>query len=106
MTPDYRKQPGLKRRAALERAQCVIVTIYQQQDDPLNDPFKFHSPRAMPQAMTGSMDYERDVREDLFEQSLRVDVILTWRHLCAHALLLSFTRTGLLEVGILENTVG
>jgi hypothetical protein len=56
--------------------------------------------------MTGSMDYERDVREDLFEQSLRVDVILTWRHLCAHALLLSFTRTGLLEVGILENTVG
>jgi hypothetical protein len=40
MTPDYRKQPGLKRREAHERAQCVIITIYRQQDDLLDGPFK------------------------------------------------------------------
>jgi hypothetical protein len=40
--------------------------------------------------MTGSIDYERDVLEDLFEQSLGINVLLTWRPLCAHGFLLSF----------------
>jgi len=30
----------------------------------------------MAQAMAGSMDYERDIREDLIEQSLVINAIL------------------------------
>jgi hypothetical protein len=44
----------------------------------------------MPQVMTGSMEYERDVRRNLFEQSLRINGALMRRPLCAHGLLLSF----------------
>ena len=55
--------------------------------------------------MKGSIDYERDVLEDLFEQSLGINVLLTW-YPFARMDSSYLLKTSLPEVGILKIAVG